>query len=34
MFKWIKLQFEKIKLEIRYRHRLRKIKKRDPYIYK
>jgi len=34
MFKWIKSIVEKIKLEIRYRKRLKEIKKRDPFIYK
>ena len=34
MFKWIKSIIEKIKLEIRYRKRLKELKKRDPFIYK
>ena len=34
MFKWIKTLVGKIKLEIRYRKRLKEIKKRDPFIYK
>lgn len=34
MFKWIKSLRDKIKLEIRYRKRLKEIKKRDPFIYK
>jgi len=34
MFKWIKSTIEKIKLEIRYRKRLKELKKRDPFIYK
>jgi hypothetical protein len=34
MFKWIKTLLEKIKLEIRYRKRLKELKKRDPFIYK
>lgn len=34
MFKWIKSIIDKIKLEIRYRKRLKELKKRDPFIYK
>ena len=34
MFKWIYSLIEKIKLEIRYRKRLKELKKRDPFIYK
>lgn len=34
MFKWITTIVEKIKLEIRYRKRLKELKKRDPFIYK
>lgn len=34
MFKWIRAIVEKIKLEIRYRKRLKELKKRDPFIYK
>ena len=34
MFKWIRSIIEKIKLEIRYRKRLKELKKRDPFIYK
>jgi len=33
MFKFIKKWFNKIKLEIQYRKRLRDMKKRDPFIY-
>lgn len=33
MFKFIKKWFNKIKLEIAYRKRLRDMKKRDPFIY-
>lgn len=32
--KWFKRIVDKIKGEIRYRKRLKEIKKRDPYIYK
>ena len=31
---WIKRIINKIKLEIRYRKRLKELKKRDPFIYK
>ena len=34
MIKWIKKQYNNIKKEIRYRKRLRELKKRDPFIYK
>jgi hypothetical protein len=34
MFKWVRTIVEKIKLEIRYRKRLKELKKRDPFIYK
>lgn len=34
MFKWIRSIVEKIKLEIRYRKRIKELKKRDPFIYK
>ena len=34
MFKWIKSLRDKINLEIRYRKRLKELKKRDPFIYK
>lgn len=34
MFKWIKSIVEKIRLEIRYRKRLKELKKRDPFIYR
>lgn len=34
MFKWMYSIIEKIKLEIRYRKRLKELKKRDPFIYK
>lgn len=34
MFKWIRGIIEEIKLEIRYRKRLKELKKRDPFIYK
>jgi len=32
--KWIKQLWAKIKLEIRYRKKLRELRKRDPFIYK
>ena len=31
---WIKRIIDKIKLEIRYRKRLKELRKRDPFIYK
>jgi hypothetical protein len=31
---WIKNLWNKIKLEIRYRKRLKELRKRDPFIYK
>ena len=31
---WIKRIVNKIKLEIRYRKRLKELRKRDPFIYK
>jgi hypothetical protein len=34
MINWIKGIWSKIKLEIRYRKKLKKLKKRDPFIYK
>lgn len=32
--KWLKNLISKIKLEIRYRKKLRELRKRDPFIYK
>lgn len=32
--KWLKKIWNTIKLEIRYRKKLRELKKRDPFIYK
>lgn len=32
--KWIKNLYNKIKLEIRYRKKLKELRKRDPFIYK
>lgn len=32
--KWIKQLINKIKLEIRYRKKLKELRKRDPFIYK
>ena len=34
MFTWIKNLFNKIRQEIRYRKRLKELKKKDPFIYK
>ena len=34
MMNWIKNIIKKIKMEIRYRKRLRELRKRDPFIYK
>jgi len=34
MVNWIKRLIDKIKMEIRYRKRLKELKKRDPFIYK
>lgn len=31
---WIKKIIDRIKLEIRYRKKLRELRKRDPFIYK
>jgi len=31
---WIKSIINKIKMEIRYRKRLKELRKRDPFIYK
>jgi len=32
--KWIKRIIDRIRLEIRYRKKLRELRKRDPFIYK
>ena len=32
--KWIKNLFERIRLELRYRKKLKELRKRDPFIYK
>jgi len=32
--KWLKQLIDKIKLEIRYRKKLKELRKRDPFIYK
>ena len=32
--KWIKDLYNRIKLEIRYRKKLKELRKRDPFIYK
>lgn len=34
MFRWLKSLVDKIKLEIRYRKKLKELRKRDPFIYK
>ena len=34
MFTWIKNLLNKIRQEIRYRKRLKELKKKDPFIYK
>ena len=34
MFTWIKNLFNKIRQEIKYRKRLKELKKKDPFIYK
>lgn len=32
--RWIKELYQKIRLEIRYRKKLKELRKRDPFIYK
>lgn len=32
--KWLKSLFNRIRLEIRYRKKLKELRKRDPFIYK
>lgn len=32
--RWLKNLYEKILLEIRYRRKLKELRKRDPFIYK
>jgi len=34
MFTWFRNLINKIKLEIRYRKKLKELRKRDPFIYK
>lgn len=34
MIKWFRNLINKIKLEIRYRKKLKELRKRDPFIYK
>jgi hypothetical protein len=34
MIKWFKNLYNKIRLEIRYRKKLKELRKRDPFIYK
>ena len=31
---WIKKLYQRIRLEIRYRRKLKKLRRRDPFIYK
>jgi len=31
---WLRRLYERIKLEIRYRRKLKELRKRDPFIYK
>jgi hypothetical protein len=32
--RWLRRLYERIKLEIRYRRKLKELRKRDPFIYK
>jgi len=32
--KWIKSMIERVRLELRYRKKLKELRKRDPFIYK
>jgi hypothetical protein len=34
MIRWVKRMWNKIREEIRYRKRLKELKKKDPFIYK
>ena len=34
MFTWIRKMIDKIKQELKYRKRLKDLKKKDPFIYK
>jgi len=34
MLKWIKKLYLKIKMDIKYKRKLKELKKRDPFIYK
>jgi len=34
MFTWIRRMIDKIKQELKYRKRLKELKKKDPFIYK
>ena len=34
MLNWFKKMYDKIKLEIRYRKKLKELRKKDPFIYK
>lgn len=34
MLKWIKQIIDRVQLEIRYRKKLKELRKRDPFIYK
>ena len=32
--KWIRRLYERVRLELRYRKKLKELRKRDPFIYK
>lgn len=34
MFKWVKSIINKVKRELKYRKRIKELRKRDPFIYK
>jgi hypothetical protein len=34
MFKWLRKLYDRAMLEIRYRKKLKELRKRDPFIYK
>jgi hypothetical protein len=34
MINWLKRMLDRIRLEIRYRKKLKELRKRDPFIYK
>ena len=33
-FRWLKSKWDRLMLEIRYRKKLKELRKRDPFIYK